>query len=169
MGGNVHYYIDGYNVTKQDPHTKNLELECQREALEVRMRVKGSALLGRGGYTIVWDGAGGVGLASQSSTAQVSHSHYTRKPSADDAIVEKVRHAQEHVGVVTSDNELVNRCRAVALHGVTVLPARRLFEEAKPTYSATGGKHRALARNVGIPAEADSINRELKELWGIED
>ena len=53
-------------------------------------------------------------------------------PTADDAIVEKVRRATERLGVVTSDNELAGRCRSAALHGVDVLPAERLFADAKP-------------------------------------
>jgi hypothetical protein len=165
----VHYFIDGYNVTKQDPSTRDLELEDQREALETRMNVRGSALLGKGDYTIIWDGAGGVGVSDRIGVAKASHSRYTRRPSADDAIVETVRCAKQQVGVVTSDHELARRCQAVAPQGVTILPATRLFEAAQPAHSATGKTPRTLSRNVGIPPQAAAINKELKELWGIED
>lgn len=159
----MRYYIDGYNVTKRDPATRDLPIEEQRSQLEGRMRVQAVKLLGGSSYVIVWDAAGGQGVV---------HGHgpdvrYTRKPTADDAIVARVRAANARVGVVTSDRGLADRCRAVALHGVDVLPAERLFAGAKPARSAK--KRKPLPRDMGIPSNANEINRELKELWGIED
>lgn len=159
----MQYYIDGYNVTKRDPATRDLPIENQRTELERRMRTRGAALLGKATYAIVWDGAGGIGVVHDDGPEV----HYTRMPTADDAIVAKVRVSQSRVGIVTSDTGLADRCRAVAQHGVDILPVERLFASAEPTSKA---KARTLMRrDVGTPANANEINRELKELWGIED
>lgn len=159
----MRYYIDGYNVTKRDPSTRNLSIEEQRDALERRLRIDAGRALGRASYTIVWDGAGGEGVVREPDP----HVAFTRKPTADDAIVERVRGAKERVGVVTSDRGLAERCRAAALHGVDVLPSERLFAQANG--AAKKRKGAPLPRDVGIPANANEINRELKKIWGIED
>lgn len=163
----MRYLVDGYNVTKRDPATSGLSIAEQRDALERRLRATAARVLGTSSYTIVWDAAGGEG---------VSHAHadkvaYTRLLTADDAIVERVRRASERVGVVTSDRELAERCRSVALHGVDVLPSERLFADAPAPAKPKGGrgKRKPMPRDVGIPANANEINRELKKLWGIED
>ena len=101
----MRYYIDGYNVTKRDPSTRNLSIEEQRDALERRLRIDAGRALGRASYTIVWDGAGGEGVVREPDP----HVAFTRKPTADDAIVERVRGAKERVGVVTSDRGLAAR------------------------------------------------------------
>ncbi len=165
----MQYLIDGYNVTKLDPVTRDLPLEDQRTALERRIQIRGAALLGKGAYTIIWDGVGGVGVVKNAHDTASSHSHYTRRPTADDAIVETVRISTVRIGVVTSDHGLADRCRAVALHGVDILPAQRLFESAVDTRSAKGRKQKPIPRNVGIPSGADEINRELRDLWDIEE
>lgn len=157
----MHYLIDGYNVTRRDPSTKDLPLEDQRAELEKRLRIGKAMLPGKATYSIVWDAAGGAGIVHPTD-----RSEYTRMPTADDAIVEKVRRATERIGVVTSDNELAGRCRSAALHGVDVLPAERLFADAKPPKRS---KNTPMRRDIGIPANAHEINRELKEIWGIDD
>lgn len=177
------YYIDGYNVTKRDPATRHLPLERQRDALERRMQAFSRSLLGKDStYRIVWDGAGGVGIAHRGGV----HAEYTSLPTADDAIVEHVRAADVCVGVVTSDRDLVDRCKHAARRRVQTLPSETLFEHTRGQGRATahgadgakGGNGRRespddagerLTREVGIPDDADEINRELKELWGIED
>lgn len=163
----MRYLIDGYNVTKRDPATRDLSLEEQRDALERRLRVRAASLFGSTSYTIVWDAAGGQGVVRPTG-GDVA---YTRMPTADDAIVERVRRASERVGVVTSDNELAGRCRAVALYGADILPSDCLFANAAAPVKLKGkrGKQKPLPRDVGIPANANEINRELKKLWGIED
>ena len=163
----MQYLVDGYNVTKRDPATSGLSLDEQRTALERRLRARAVDLLGRGPYTIIWDAAGGEGVVRRSD----EHVAYTRLPTADDSIVERVRRSAERVGVVTSDRGLADRCRAVAQHGVDVLPVERLFERppASVRANAVRGKRAPMPRDVGIPANANEINRELKKLWGIED
>lgn len=163
LDGSMEYYIDGYNVTKRDPATRDLPIDAQRNELEQRMRIKGAALLGKGKYTIVWDGVGGHGVVHDAGPEV----HYTRMPTADDSIVAKVRVAKARVGVVTSDNELADRCRAVAQHGVDILPCERLFASTEPIRKAKA--HIPMRRNIGTPANANEINRELKKLWGIDE
>ncbi|NTU89622.1 MAG: hypothetical protein HGA54_06935 [Actinobacteria bacterium] len=159
----MQYYIDGYNVTKRDPATRDLPIDNQRTELERRMRIRGAALLGKATYAIVWDGAGGVGVAHDKGP----EIHFTRMPTADDSIVSKVCGSQSRVGVVTSDTGLADRCRAVAQHGVDILPVERLFASAEPTRKSK--TRTPMRRDIGTPANANEINRELKELWGIDD
>lgn len=158
------YFIDGYNVTKRDPATRDLSIEEQRDALERRMRVCAPRVLGSTAYLIVWDAAGGEGVA-QPHDSRVA---YTRLPTADDSIVARVRRSAERVGVVTSDRALAERCQAVALNGVEIVPSSRLFADA-PVASKPRDRKKPMPRDVGIPPNANEINRELKKLWGIED
>lgn len=160
----MRYYIDGYNVTKRDPATRALSIEQQRDALERRLRVRASDLLGTTSYVVIWDAAGGAGVARHADERVA----FTRLPTADDSIVERVRRASECVGVVTSDRELANRCRAVAQCGVKVLASDCLFEGSSAA-NASKKKRKPMPRDIGIPSNANEINRELKELWGIED
>lgn len=158
----MQYFIDGYNVTKRDAATRDLPLEDQRRELEGRLRINAQALLGTRSYCIVWDGAGGEGVVNRSD----AKTDYTRLPTADDSIVARVKRANARVGVVTSDRGLADRCRGAASHGVDIVPSDRLFACAVGKRPAK--KKPALSRDVGIPANANEINRELKELWGIE-
>lgn len=188
------HLIDGYNVTKRDPATRSLSLQAQREALETRMRTRARELIGTTDYLIVWDGAGGTGVARKPSRK----SAFTRLDTADDSIVGRVRRAQQRVCVVTSDNGLAERCRSAALHGVDIKPSKMLFEDALmfagglegstigagktqgkgKTHSKgrvqgrnSGGSRKAqhVSPDVGIPKGANKINEELKKIWGIED
>lgn len=186
------HLIDGYNVTKRDPATRSLSLQAQREALETRMRTRARELIGTTDYLIVWDGAGGTGVARKPSRK----SAFTRLDTADDSIVGRVRRAQQRVCVVTSDNGLAERCRSAALHGVDIKPSKMLFEDALMFAGGLGstagagkprGKGKARAKgsardgnngrrkaqhvspDVGIPKGANKINEELKKIWGIED
>ena len=159
--------VDGYNVTKRDPATRDLSLEDQRHALEVRLKAKSRALLGTTDYLIVWDGAGGKGVVHGSSVKTT----YTRMPTADDSIVKRVRSSKQRLTVVTSDNGLADRCRQAADFGVDIKPSSILFESADAHALKKKGtrKKARMTRDVGIPAEANKINEELKKLWGIED
>lgn len=159
----MRYYIDGYNVTRRDPATRGLSLEDQRAALEERLRMRGRTLLGTASYLIVWDGAGGEGCAGPLR----SEVRFTRKPTADDAIVDGVRAASSRVGVITSDHGLASRCREAASHGVEILPAERLFASAAK--AGKGARRTRSSGEPGIPPNANRINEELKKIWGIED
>lgn len=159
----MRWYIDGYNVTKSDPATKHLSLEEQREALQARMRARGRELLGSSDFVIVWDGAGGAG---NSKGAYGSKAEYTRMPTADDSIVNRVSASRDHVGVVSSDNGLIGRCKDVARSGITVKASSSLYESAKIAKNKRRGS--GINPNIGIPDGANEINRELKKLWGLE-
>lgn len=190
------HLIDGYNVTKRDPATRSLSLQAQREALETRMRTRARELIGTTDYLIVWDGAGGTGVARKPSRK----SAFTRLDTADDSIVERVRCTQQRVCVVTSDNGLVDRCKNAARAGVNIKPSKILFEDAlmfagrlsedaaiseKPhgkgkarskggtrsrgTTSSSSRKAQLFSPDIGIPKGANKINEELKKIWGIED
>lgn len=163
----MHYLVDGYNVTKRDPATKGLAIDEQRDAFERRLRATAARVLGSSSYTIIWDAAGGEGVVRPASDKVA----YTRLPTADDAIVERVRCASERIGVITSDHELAERCRAVALYGVDVFPSDYLFAGSSlpGKTRGEGGRKKPMPRDVGIPSNANEINRELKKLWGIED
>lgn len=168
------YLIDGYNVTKQDPETRDLSLEDQRVSLERRLGRLFKQLFGKKAtYRIVWDGAGGSGVSHRAD----ANSQFTRMPTADDAIVAKVAAASEKIGVVTSDNGLAQRCRAAASHGVEIVPSSKLF--ARQRSKGSGGKVLPerkprgrvdrISGDIGIPPNANKINEELKKIWGIED
>ena len=170
----MHTFIDGYNVTRTDPATRDLPLAEQREHLEGRLRLHARELIGKGGYTIVWDGAGGEGVVHRTE----KNVAFTRKPTADDSIVERVRAAHEHVRVVTSDRELANRCKSAASHGVEIIPSGRFFEgatqNARSNDKVSGGKPKRgkkgqrISGDIGIPPNANKINEELKKLWADE-
>ena len=157
------YLIDGYNVTRRDPATRSLSLEKQRQALEARLRIHGQELLGTADYVIVWDGAGG----SARNASKGSKADFTRLDTADDSIVGRVARSPEAVTVVTSDNELANRVRSVAQKGIAVMSSDALFASATTKKGASKKKPR-MSRDVGIPSFANEINRELKEIWGID-
>lgn len=159
------HLIDGYNVTKRDPATRNLPIEEQRLALETRLQTRARELIGTTDYLIVWDGAGGNGVARRAARK----SSFTRRPTADDAIVERVRAARTHICVVTSDNGLAARCRAAASVGVDVKPSSILFADALMFADGLGddgdgaamalpeskphGKGKAHARKKGAPGK----------------
>jgi predicted RNA-binding protein with PIN domain len=153
--------VDGYNVTKADPATRNLSLEEQRGALLDRLRVRGQDLLGTGRIVVVFDGpTGAAGSAGREGGVEI---RFSREGSADDTIVELAQSVAEKVLLVTSDSELAERVRVHASAGCEVRPRESLFEAARRTKS--GRARRYPAGSVGIPAGGNSITAELKKLW----
>lgn len=151
----MRFLIDGYNVTRADPRTRDLALEQQRDALVRRLAARGADLLGRGPVTVVFDGvAGSTGQAGQ---GQVSV-RYARSPeSADDLIVKLVTAGD--TTVVTDDRELAERAR---VRGAEVLSSATCFEQASAR-KVSGRRYRAAS--AGLPPGAHEITRELKDLW----
>jgi predicted RNA-binding protein with PIN domain len=149
----MRYLVDGYNITKRDPATSELELEAQREALIARLATRASDLLGRGEVVVVFDGRSGAGSDSRRGSVVV---RFSRDEPADDLIVRLVRGAGD--SVVTSDAGLAGHVRAL---GATVLGAETCFEATR-TRRRRG---RYPARSVGIPPGADEITREMERLW----
>lgn len=154
--------VDGYNVTRQDPATRDLSIEQQRDALTRRIKTRGSALLGRGRIVIVFDARDGIAGGTGESSAGV-RVVYACTRSADDEIVALATKAAEKVVVVSDDRELLGRVRVHAPHGVEALPASRCFDSAAGQARA---KRRApIAREGGLPPGANKITQELKDLW----
>lgn len=156
------FLIDGYNVTRSDPATRDLPLEAQREALVARLRARGAAMLGRGRIVVVFDGAEGAGVScSPGIPVEV---RYSRESSADDAIVSLVTASRESVCLVTSDNDLGERARTHARVAVEVRPREAAFDSAGRGSARKGGRTNT-RRDTGIPNGANKITEELKKLW----
>lgn len=154
------YLIDGYNVTKGDPATRDSTLEVQRDALVARLRVGGAGLLGPGRIIVVFDGEGRLGI-SNAGTVPVE---VRFAPSADDLIVKLAADASEQVVVVTSDRELAARVDAHGPAGVRRRGRETLYANVKPT-RARRGSTRYPASTVGLPKGANKVTEELKGLW----
>ncbi|MBN1192927.1 MAG: NYN domain-containing protein [Coriobacteriia bacterium] len=147
----MRFLVDGYNITKSDPASKDLPLRDQREALASRLAVRGADLLGREPIVIVFDGAEGGGSEARRGQVEV---RYARGETADDMIVRMVTGGDT---VVTSDRGLAERVSAA---GARVLGADACFE----------GRHvrrtgRYPARTAGLPNGANKITEELKSIW----
>ena len=154
------YLIDGYNVTRSDPATSALSLEGQREALVVRLNVRGDVLLGKGRKVVVFDGPAESYLHPSGGTIDV---RFSKGESADEVIVRLVRSAGKQVCVVTSDRELADRVRDAASAPVRQIGREHLFEGRRK--GAAGSSKRRLTRDVGLPDGANRITEELKDIW----
>ena len=158
------YLIDGYNVTKSDPATRSLSLEEQREALVVRLNVRGDVLLGKGRKVVVFDGPAASFAHSSGGAVEV---RFSKGDSADEVIVQLARSANEPVCVVTSDRELAGRVKDSVTDSARLVGREHLFEGRGK--SATGSQKRYPARDVGLPRGANRITEELKGIWLGED
>ena len=148
----MRYLVDGYNVVKADPATRDLEPEAQREALVARLAVRGRDMLGRGEIVVIFDGQPGGGPTVRRSGIAV---RFSPGEPADEMIVRLVTGAGD--AVVTSDGGLAARVRAA---GGAVIEASACFEEVR-----TRRRMRYPARTVGVPPGAAEITRELEKLW----
>ena len=149
----MRYIIDGYNVTKRDPATRDLDLADQREALMARLATRGADLLGAGALVVVFDGRLGGGSGARRGPVEV---RFSRDEPADDLIVRLIGAPGETV--VTSDTGLAGRARA---QGATVLGAEVCFE-GRRARRRTG---RYPASTAGLPPGANKVTEELKRLW----
>ena len=150
----MHFIVDGYNVTKEDPATSSLDLEGQRDSLVSRLVTRGGDLLGRGPITVVFDGVSGAGSDRRHGSVDVC---FSRVGTADDLITQL---AGFDVTVVTSDQDLAARVRA---RGARVLGRETVFEEHR------GAKRRRSRRppppDDDLPPGAHRVTEELKTLW----
>lgn len=158
------FLVDGYNVTRSDPATRDLSLEEQRDALARRLAARGSALLGTGRIVVVFDGVEGAGLTAHVGQVEV---RYSRGRIADDAIVAVARASSESIVLVTSDRGLAERVRDHLGRSVDVRPREVCFEGSRG--NAGGRRAGSVARDVGLPKGANKITEELKDLWLSED
>jgi predicted RNA-binding protein with PIN domain len=151
----VRFIVDGYNITKRDPATADLELAAQREALVARLASRGATLLGHGPITIVFDGVSGGGTGERRGSVDV---RYSRDESADELIVRLVAGEPRGTTVVTSDRRLGARVEPL---GARVLDAEMCFEGRRPAR-----RHRRYpAGSEGLPPGANKVTEELKRLW----
>lgn len=156
------FLVDGYNVTRDDPATRTLPLEAQREALVRRLASRGPAMLGQGRIVVVFDASGGVSSGPESlGPVEV---RFARSGTADDALVHCVEHSSEQVVLVTSDGGLVARARGMARCGLEVRPRDACFESAGQG-AARRDRGPRPPRDVGLPDGANRITEELKRLW----
>lgn len=151
----MRFLVDGYNVTRSDPATREGSLEAQREALVARLAARGHDLLGSGEITVVFDGVAGGGPEARRGAVRVRYAH--RPDSADDLIVRLA--GGGGVTVVTSDTGLADRVRAL---GADVIASASCFEAVRRRRRGAG---RYLASTAGLPPGANQITAELKELW----
>lgn len=156
------YLVDGYNVTRSDPATRDADIEFQREALVTRLRVRGRDLLGVGRIVVVFDGRFGLGLPS--GDAAPIDVRFARGESADDLIVRLADTERGQVTVVTSDSGLAGRVLGLGATRVSVLPRERAYDGAKGG-RARGGSKRYPARAAGLPPGANKVTEELKNIW----
>ncbi|MBN2405013.1 MAG: NYN domain-containing protein [Coriobacteriia bacterium] len=153
--------VDGYNITKSDPATRDLSLEEQREALVGRLRVRGRDLLGSGRIVVVFDAQGGAGDSfAREGGVEV---RYSRAGTADDSIVQLAKGERGKIVLVSSDRTLAERTRVHARGGCEVRPREVLFAEARPKKRAA--PRRYPAASTGIPKGGNSITEELKKIW----
>lgn len=156
------FIVDGYNVTRSDPSTRGLSLEDQREALVRRLRARGPQMLGAGRIVVVFDGAQGTGgIVGDTAPVRVV---YAREDSADDAIVRTSSGVREKVVIVSNDRELVARVRVHAAGSVEARESAACYESAGRGASRRG-RVPAPQRDAGLPAGANKITEELKDLW----
>jgi predicted RNA-binding protein with PIN domain len=149
----MRYLVDGYNVTKRDPATSRLTLEQQRDALVMRLAVRGEGLLGAGRITVVFDGVPEAGTGTfRRGAVEV---RFSRLETADDMIVRLA--AGGDATVVTSDTGLAIRAGG---EGARVLGAEVCFDGRASKRGA-----RYPAGSVGMPAGANKVTEELKKLW----
>jgi predicted RNA-binding protein with PIN domain len=151
----MRFLVDGYNVTRSDPATKDLALEEQREALVARLAARRRDLLGDGEVTVVFDGVAGGGAATGRGGVKV---RYARSPESADDLIARLA-ANGDVTVVTSDGGLARRVEST---GAAVVPSARCFEGVRGR-RRRGGRYPA--STAGLPAGANEITRELKDLW----
>lgn len=154
--------VDGYNVTKGDPASRDESLETQRDALIARLRVRGRDLLGSGRIVVVFDGQGGIGVSHAGSVPV--EVRFSRDRSADDVLVEFASAAREKVLLITSDRELAARVRTHAGHGVEQRGREALYAAAA-SGQARRRPTRYPASTAGLPKGANKVTEELKDLW----
>lgn len=152
----MRFLIDGYNITMNDPATRGLPAEEQRDALVRRLATRGSQLLGAGAMTVVFDGR----TDDARRPGGVPDVRFSGDETADDVIVRLAASAGDEVTVISSDRELASRASATGR--VRVLGCEALFEAVRPKRRR---RARYPAATAGLPKGANLITEELKKLW----
>lgn len=156
--------VDGYNITMRDDSTSGLSKEGQREALVARLAAHASTLAPKGRIVVVFDAHAQLGASSQGGAPVAT----VYAASADDEIVRRTASAGGRVSVATDDMRLRARISQDVGRHVTFLDGVSLTDAGLRARrkKAKGGR---VARETGLPAGANKITEELKELWLTED
>jgi predicted RNA-binding protein with PIN domain len=173
----VHIIIDGYNLIRQSDSLKPIDkddLQLGREALIDRLaaykRIKGHLI------TVVFDGSPAFshfGSTRQDKGIRVKFSKHGE--TADTVISRMASREREKALVVSSDNELVQRC---ASRGAATVGAREFEEkmemaammDVKGELSESGGDDgwvpttKKKGRSKKLPKKARKTQKKLKKL-----
>lgn len=143
------YIVDGYNVIFSTP-LGQARLEEAREILTMLVLRIGHPV------TVVFDGKQGI-----PSIRKRPYVVYTKGTSADEYIKRWVETQKDRQGVVvvTKDREIQSYVRNL---GVKVVKPEDFYEmlQKKP-------RGRKLIKGVLTKEQAESINQELLDLWGV--
>lgn len=157
------FLVDGYNVTMNDPATRDLAKEAQRDALVRRLAARSKQMFGTGDVVVVFDARGQLGTSVETQ-AGVRVVYAT---DADTEIVRRCGAARGEVTVISDDRRMSARISQDVARRCVYLPASSAFESAGrgARRKGTGG----IRRDEGLPDKANEITEELKGLWLEED
>ena len=147
----IHYIVDGYNLIFSTP-LGQANLEEAREILTMLVLRIGHPV------TVVFDGREGI-----TNMRKRQYVVYTKGLSADEYIKKWVEEQKDRQGivVVTRDRQIQSYVRNL---GVKIMEPQEFYNllQRRP-------KRRKLIKGVLTEEEAQDINRELLDLWGVED
>jgi len=147
----IHYIVDGYNLIFSTP-LGQANLEEAREILTMLVLRIGHPV------TVVFDGREGV-----TNMRKRQYVVYTKGLSADEYIKKWVEEQKDRQGivVVTRDRQIQSYVRNM---GAKIMEPQEFYNllQRRP-------KRRKLIKGVLTEEEAQDINRELLDLWGVED
>jgi len=147
----IHYIVDGYNLIFSTP-LGQANLEEAREILTMLVLRIGHPV------TVVFDGREGI-----TNMRKRQYVVYTKGLSADEYIKKWVEEQKDRQGivVVTRDRQIQSYVRNL---GAKIMEPQEFYNllQRRP-------KRRKLIKGVLTEEEAQDINRELLDLWGVED
>jgi len=147
----IHYIVDGYNLIFSTP-LGQANLEEAREILTMLVLRIGHPV------TVVFDGREGI-----TNMRKRQYVVYTKGLSADEYIKKWVEEQKDRQGivVVTRDRQIQSYVRNL---GAKIMEPQKFYNllQRRP-------KRRKLIKGVLTEEEAQDINRELLDLWGVED
>ena len=133
-----HYLVDGYNYLHRARLFGDVSLEQARHRLEVRLR----ALRGRGDtVTIVWDSKRPPpGVPRRPAERGVAHEFAHRAASADEAILRRLRDADDarRFCVVSADNDVARPARQLGAAVRSVREIESRVRGREPAAAAEG-------------------------------
>jgi predicted RNA-binding protein with PIN domain len=152
----LHYFIDGYNLIRSSDRWLGLSTADQiRQLIQFieENKITGS---NRNSFTLVFDGHGVKQARFKSSFVRIIFSESLDADTYIKNKIDEMSNARNGV-VVTNDKSIVRWVRGA---GAQVLSCEEfLFQKKKETSHQRAGKP--------DPDTAQSINNELKKLWGL--